>query len=442
MKRLLAILLALVLVLSLAACSKTESRRRDRDDDDDDDKPSIGQNMNAGLGDLFPEENANDGYNEEQVEQVQPDDTLSVGFIFIGDENSTYDRNFMDAAKEACAQAGVTMVQKTRIPESNQAYEAAVELIETDGCDIIFANSYGHESYLMKAAREYPDVEFCHAGGVQAHTAGLDNFHNTYASIHQGRYITGVAAGMKLTEMINNGEITTEQAKLGFVGAFTYAEVISAYTAFYLGAKSACPFVTMDVRFTGSWCDEVLEREAALALIDSGCILISQYSDSMGAPTACETMGVPNVPYNGSTAAPCPETYLISTRINWVPIFNEMITCVQNDRPLDADIGGSLWNDAVEICELGANVADGTAERVEEITDTLSRGVIHVFDTTLFTVNGSWLTSYMADVDYDTAFTPDTQVVDSFTFYECTYRSAPYFDVEIDGINLLNRNYG
>ena len=182
--------------------------------------------------------------------------TVKVGFIFLHDENSTYDKNFMDAAKLACEEMGVEYAQKTQIPESNACYDAAVELIEVDGCNVIFADSFGHESFLINAAKEYTDVQFCHATGTQAHTAGLDNFHNAFASIYQGRYLAGVAAGLKLNEMIEAGKITADKAKMGYVGAFTFAEVMSGYTSFYLGAKRVCPTVTMDVKFTGSWYDE------------------------------------------------------------------------------------------------------------------------------------------------------------------------------------------
>ena len=237
---------------------------------------------------------------------------VKVGFIFLHDEQSTYDKNFMDAAKAACDAMGVEYAQKTQIPESKDCYDAAVELIEVDGCDVIFADSFGHESFLIDAAKKYPDVEFCHATGTQAHTAGVKNFHNAFASIYEGRYLAGVAAGMKLNEMIENKKITADKAKMGYVGAFTFAEVISGYTSFYLGAKSVCPSVTMDVKFTGSWYDEQKEKEAAQALISGGCVLISQHADSMGAPTACETANVPNVSYNGSTVAACPNTFIVS----------------------------------------------------------------------------------------------------------------------------------
>ena len=227
--------------------------------------------------------------------------TVKAGFICLHDENSTYDLNFINAAKEACEKMGIEYVIKTNIPEGQECYEAACELADA-GCNFIFADSFGHEDYMIEAAKEYPDVQFCHATGTKAHTENVANFHNAFASIYEGRYLAGIVAGMKLNEMIDAGEITAEEAKMGYIGAYTYAEVISGYTSFYLGAKSVCPSVTMEVTFTGSWYDETAEKEGANTLINDGCVLISQHADSMGAPTACETAGVPNVSYNGSTA--------------------------------------------------------------------------------------------------------------------------------------------
>ena len=368
---------------------------------------------------------------------------LKVGFIFLHDEQSTYDKNFMDAAKAACEEMGVEYAQKTQIPESKDCYDAAVELIEVDGCDIIFADSFGHEAFLIDAAKKYPDVQFCHATGTQAHTAGVANFHNAFASIYQGRYLAGVAAGLKLNEMIDAGKITADKAKMGYVGAFTFAEVMSGYTSFYLGAKSVCPTVTMDVKFTGSWYDEQKEKEAAQALIAGGCVLISQHADSMGAPTACETAGVPNVSYNGSTVAACPNTFIVSSRIDWTPYFKYMIECVQNDKAIDTDWTGTIETGSVVLTDINEKAAAaGTKEKIDEVKAKLLDGSINVFDTANFTVKGEKLTTYLADVDTDANFEKDTEAIENGVFYESKHRSAPYFDVEIDGITLLDRNYG
>ena len=410
MKKILAVLLALLMVLSFAACTKSGTEE----------DPTGADNQNT-----------------EAVE------TVKVGFIFLHDEQSTYDKNFMDAAKKACEEMGVEYAQKTQIPESKDCYDAAVELIEVDGCNVIFADSFGHESFLIDAAKKYPDVEFCHATGTQAHTAGVANFHNAFASIYEGRFLAGVAAGLKLNEMIDAGDITADKAKMGYVGAFTFAEVISGYTSFYLGAKSVCPSVTMDVKFTGSWYDEQAEKEAAQALIAGGCVLISQHADSMGAPTACETAGVPNVSYNGSTVAACPNTFIVSSRIDWTPYFKYMITCVQNGEAIATDWTGTIETGSVVLTEVNETAAaEGTAAKLEEVKAKLLDGSINVFDTATFTVGGETLASYKADVDTDAAYEKDTEVIENGIFFESKFRAAPYFDLEIDGITLLDRNYG
>ena len=362
---------------------------------------------------------------------------VKAGFIFLHDENSTYDLNFMNAAKEACEKLGIEYMTKTNIPEGQECYDAACELADA-GCNFIFADSFGHEDYIIEAAKEYPEVQFSHATGTKAHTEGLDNFHNAFASIYDGRYLAGIAAGMKLNEMIANGDITEDQAKMGYVGAYTYAEVISGYTSFFLGARSVCPSVTMDVTFTGSWYDETAEKEGANKLIEDGCVLISQHADSMGAPTACETAGVPNVSYNGSTESACPNTFLVSSRVNWEPYFEYAINCVADGTQIDADWTGTLATGSVELSSLGSAVADGTQEAIDAATAEIEAGTLHVFDTATFTVDGAEMTSYEADVDTDADYTPDHEVVSDGYFHESEYRSAPYFNVQIDGINLLD----
>ena len=366
---------------------------------------------------------------------------VKLGFIFLHDENSTYDLNFMNAAKEACAALGLTEDQyifRTNIPEGQECYDAACELADA-GCNIIFADSFGHEDYMIQAAQEFPEVQFCHATGTKAHTQGLSNYHNAFAAIYEGRYLAGVAAGLKLNEMIEAGQFTAEEAKMGYVGAFTYAEVVSGYTSFYLGAKSVCPTVTMDVTFTGSWYDETAEKEGANKLIAGGAKLISQHADSMGAPTACETAGVPNVSYNGSTVAACPNTFIVSSRINWAPYYEYVVNCVRSGEAIAADWTGTIATGSVVLTDINEQAAAaGTADKVAEVKADIESGKIHVFDTTTFTVEGKALDSYLADVDTDPAYTPDTEVVENGFFNESAKRSAPYFDLKIDGITLLD----
>ena len=423
MKKFLAMLLALVMALSLVACGEK------KDD-----------TQGNGDGDATTAK-------------------VKVGFITLHDENSTYDKNFIDAAKEACANLGLVENEdyfiKTNVGENEQCAEVAADLVDA-GCNIIFADSFGHEPYMIEVAKENPDVQFCHSTGTRAHTEGLANYHNAFASIYEGRYLAGIAAGLKLNEMIEAGKFTAEEAKMGYVGAFTYAEVVSGYTSFYLGAKSVCPTVTMEVTFTGSWYDETLEKEGAEKLIQRGCKLISQHADSLGAPTACENAGVPNVSYNGSTQAACPNTYIISSRINWAPYYEYAIKAVMAGTAIDADWTGSLSTNSVVLTDLNTAVAaEGTAEAIEAAKAKLENGELHVFDVSTFTcvitdkINtykadtltlsaDGHVTSYMADVDTDQAYTGDTEVVHDGYFAESEKRSAPYFDLEIDGINRLD----
>lgn len=364
---------------------------------------------------------------------------VKIGFICLHDENSTYDKNFIDAAKAAQKSLGLTDEQvmfKTNVPESSECYEAAAGLVDA-GCDIVFADSFGHEDFIIQAAKEFPDVTFAHATGTKAHTEELPNFYNAFASIYEGRYLAGVAAGLKLNEMIEGGKITAEQAKMGYVGAFPYAEVKSGYTSFFLGARSVCPSVTMDVKFTNSWFDIAKEKETANALIADGCVLISQHADSEGAPKACEEAKVPNVAYNLDTREWGPNSALISSKINWEPYFEHLITSVQKDTKITQDFCGGLKDDVVQILGLNDTVAaKGTKEKLDEVKAKLISGDIKVFDTASFTVKGETLATYMADVDSDAAFTPDTEVVSDGYFHESEKRSAPYFDVDIDGITL------
>ena len=366
---------------------------------------------------------------------------VKVGFIFLHDENSTYDLNFINAAKEACEKLGVEYVLKTNVPEGQECYEAAADLADK-GCNIVFADSFGHEDYMIQAAKDYPNVQFCHATGTKAHTENLANYHNAFASIYEGRYLGGIAAGMKLNQLIEEGKITADEAKLGYIGAYTYAEVISGYTSFFLGARSVCPTATMVVTFTGSWYDPTLEQEAAVKLIGEGCVVISEHADSMGGPTEFQNAGIPFVFYNGSAADACPDTYIVASRINWEPYFEYIINAVANGEEFPADYTGTIANESVVLAELNEQAAaPGTAEAIEEAKAKLASGELKVFDTATFTVGGETLTTYLADVDTDAAYTGDTEVIADGYFHESEFRSAPYFDLQIDGISLLDQKF-
>ena len=295
---------------------------------------------------------------------------------------------------------------------------------------------------MIQAAKDFPEVQFCHSTGTKAHTENLANYHNAFASIYEGRYLAGVAAGMKINEMIDAGTITADEAKMGYVGAYTYAEVVSGYTSFFLGARSVCESVTMEVTFTGSWYDEALEKEAANKLINDGCVLVSQHADSMGAPTACEKAGVPNVSYNGSTQDACPNTFIVSSRIDWTPYYVYAIKAAQGGEAIEADWTGNLETGSVVLTDVNEEVAaEGTADKIAEITKKLEAGELQVFDITTFTVDGKEVDSYKADVDTDADYVKDTEVIENGAFQESKFRSAPYFDLQIDGIKLLDTKF-
>ncbi len=370
---------------------------------------------------------------------------VKLGVILLHDEDSTYDLNFIKGVEEAKEKLGLSddqVIIKRNIPESNECTEAALDLAD-EGCNIIFADSFGHESFMLDAAKQLPDVEFCHATGTSAHVENLPNFHNAFAAIYEGRYLAGIAAGMKLNEIKAAGKLKGEAPLMGYVGAFTYAEVVSGYTSFYLGAKSVCPDVTMKVQFTGSWYDEKEEKAAAEALIAAGCDLISQHADSMGAPTACENAGIPDVSYNGSTVESCPNTFIVASRINWAPYFEYIINQKAAGEAIATDWTGTIETGSVVLTDVNTAVAaEGTVEAIEAAKAEFAAGTKKVYDTAtegFITVEGQPMAEDWKPLDAtDGAFVEGTKIVYDGSFHESEYRSAPYFDASIDGIELLN----
>lgn len=356
---------------------------------------------------------------------------LKVGVIYIGDENEGYTAAHMNGIDEMAAALGLDdsqVIEKTLIGEDEGCADAAFDLAD-QGCQIIFGTSFGHETYMLEAAPEYPDVQFCHATGYQAASSGLANMHNFFTSVYESRYVSGVVAGLKLNEMIENGTITEDQAFMGYVGAYPYAEVISGYTAFYLGAKSVCPSVTMEVKYTNSWASFDLEKECAEALIADGCVMISQHADTTGAPTACEAAGVPVVGYNISMIETAPTQALTSASINWGPYYTYAAECVLKGEAIETDWCQGYSEGADQITELNdAAVAEGTAEKVAEVEAAIKDGSLKVFDTSTWTVNGETLDTYEKNgIEY---------ISDGY-FHESEFASAPAFDILIDGITSI-----
>ncbi len=358
---------------------------------------------------------------------------LKVGFVFIGDENEGYTAAHYKGAmemKEALGLADDQIIVKWNIPEDETAQDAAMDLAD-QGCQIVFANSFGHESYVIEAAKEYPEVQFCHATGFQAASSGLSNMHNYFTAIYEARYVSGVVAGLKLNQMIEDGTVAKDACKIGYVGAYPYAEVISGYTSFFLGVRSVCPDATMEVKYTNSWASFDLEKEAADALISDGCVLISQHADTTGAPTACEAAGVPCVGYNISMIATAPTQALTSSTNNWGAYVTEAVQHVVDGTEIPVDWCKGFSDGAVLITELNeAAVAPGTKEKVEEVEAKLAAGELHVFDTSTWTVEGKTLDSYKKD--------DGNEYISDGYFHESEFASAPAFDILIDGIKTID----
>lgn len=424
MKKTLSVILAAAMMVSLAACSGGSSST----------STTAAATTAAAASEAAAEtEAAAEAEPESEAAEAAgagvAKEDLKVGFIFVGDENEGYTAAHYKGAKamqEALGLSDDQILIKWTIPEDESCYDAAVDLADS-GCQIVFANSFGHEDYMIQAAEEFPDVQFAHATGYQAASCGLDNMHNFFTSVYESRYVSGVVAGLKLNEMIADGTVT--DPKIGYVGAYPYAEVISGYTSFFLGVRSVCPEAYMEVTYTNSWASFDLEKEAAEALIADNCVLISQHADTTGAPTACEAAGVPVVGYNISMIATAPTQALTSASINWGPYYTYAVQCVVDGEPIVVDWCQGYAEGADKITELNEGVvAEGTAEKVAEVEAAIKDGSLKVFDTSTWTVNG-----IQAEDDAEMMEKYAAYISDGY-FHESELASAPAFDIKIDGI--------
>ena len=376
--------------------------------------------------------------------EYKPGEAVKVGLICLHDETSTYDNNFIKEMANAATAMGNKMAEpiiKTGVGENKECFNAAKELVK-QGCNVIFADSFGHEEFMLKAAKKWPQVQFCHATGTQAKTAGVANYHNAFASIYEGRYLAGYAAGLKLQKMVADNQITNAQKdadgniKLGYVGAYPYAEVVSGYTSWFLGVREVVNNVVMSVTYTKEWYHVDKEQNGANSLISGGAALISQHADSMGAPNACQAANVPNVSYNMLTGL---STNIAYSRINWAPYYEEVVNKVYEGK---ANELAANWTGTLDTGSVEYDVLDATDKAtVQGIEAELKAGTRKVFDCDKFTVAGAKVTTYKADVDDYGDFVKETEAIKSEggkTFFdESALRSAPYFDLRIDGITEL-----
>ncbi len=405
MKKFLALLLAAVMALSLVACGNSGTP-----------STSSSGSGSSGNGDF------------------------KVGVILIGDENEGYSYAHIEgveAAKKALGLSDDQVIYKYNVGEDETCHEAAIDLVE-QGCNIIFANSFNHESYLLQAAEENPDVMFCHATGYQAATSDLSNFCNYFTNIYESRYVSGVVAGLKLKELMDAGTVTDPY--VGYVGAYPYAEVVSGYTAFFLGLRSIVPTAHMDVTYTNSWFNITAEAEAANMLMSRGCVIIGQHADSTGAPSAVQAAhesgkDVYCVGYNVDMLSVAPDVALTSAQNCWGVVYTELIKTAMDGGTFKTDYSYGFADDGVQISALGSACAPGTEEKVAEVEGAIKDGSLHVFDTSTFTVNGAEVTT-TASADLENDYHGVEYIADGY-FHESEYASAPAFAFRIDGITEL-----
>ena len=305
---------------------------------------------------------------------------VKIGVILVGDENEGYTAAHMDGIRKGAEELGIpadNIIWKYSVKEDESCYEAAVDLVD-QGCDAIFSNSYGHQSFTQQAAQDYPDVKFVAMTGDTAADSGLKNFSNAFTNIYEARYVSGVVAGMKIAELVSAGALGSENydadgnVRIGYVGAFPYAEVVSGYTAFYLGVKSVYQNVSMEVIYTNSWFDIAAEGEAANSLMADGCVVIGQHADSTGAPTAVEAAlssgkVAYSVGYNVDMLNVAPNAALTSATNNWGVYYKYAFECVKGGWAPDTNWSEGFNKDAVAITTLGPSVADGTQTRWQRL---------------------------------------------------------------------------
>ena len=446
MKKLIALLLAAVMVFGLVACGSGNDAAADTDTKAETETPADDKAAETDA-EADAETPAEDNKDAEAPADGEAK-SIKVGLVCIGDENDQgYTYNFIrgkDAATEALAAKGINVewLIKYNIGDDTSCEDANLELAE-EGCRIIINNSYGFEPFMLKVAPDYPDIDFISCTNQASWADDLENTHNVFANIYEGRYCAGVVAGLKMQEMIDNGDITADQAVIGYVGAFSFAEVISGFTAYSLGAKSVCPSVTMKVQFVGSWSDATEEGNGAAALADMGCVMISQHSDNTTPATTAQSKGAFHTGYNNDMISVAPEASLIGTRIDWSVYFEYAIETIVNGGELDQDWCHGMDEGAVVMTDLNEDIAAaGTAEKLAEVEEAIKNGELQVFDTSTFTVGGEPVTTAFA-LDTDGDFTADSEeAVFDGAFHESYFQSAPYFTLQIDGIEWLNSAFG
>ncbi len=314
-------------------------------------------------------------------------DHLTVGFIYDNDESTPYTYNFSLAKDALEEEYGEKVTVYTSSNVLDEEMEEPLREMADKGCDIIFFN--GYSELVEKLAPEYPDIQFCQTSYRDMSEETVpENYHTFKGEAYQGRYVSGIAAGMKIKEMISEGIITEDQALVGFVAAFPTPEVISGYTAFILGVRSVVPQAVMKVRYTHTWSSYAQEKNAARILLDEGCVVLSQHTDTIGPAIACEeeaeTRQVCFVGYNQSMSEVAPGTSLVTSRICWEPYVLAAVEAVMMNKSIESNLTGHIHgNDVsagfecgwVDMDDLNLQVAaPGTRKAMDHAIEQFKRG--------------------------------------------------------------------
>lgn len=271
----------------------------------------------TGCGLSLDNKSNNDGFEQDRVthrplkkeenkvtSELKPiaKEDLFVGFIFVGETSDlgfTYAHNNARLGLEA---DGIKTAYVANVAEDESSVTTAAEQLISQGCNVIYANSFGHGEYLYKVAEKNPGVYFGHATGYQT----ANNFSNFMGRIYEARYLAGIVAGMQ-----------TKTNKIGYVAAKPIAEVVRGINAFALGVKSVNPDAKIEVKWTNTWYDVTLEKQCALSLIDAGCDVMAQHCDSAAPQVAAEERGIKAIGYNCATPDKTQNTYLTAPIFHW-----------------------------------------------------------------------------------------------------------------------------
>lgn len=382
MKKWLCVVLAMVLALSLSACGAANEASESGEE--------------AAKEETGVQEEAGDDVTQAQgVLPAIAKEDIKVGVIHITDpaEGSgytyTHDQGIV-GMQENLGLSEEQIVRKNNVNDSDAtAIENAIRECIEEGCNIIFATSWGYMDSCEALAEEFPEVIISHGTGYKSNGA---NFNNYFGRIYQARYLAGIAAGLK-----------TESNKIGYVAAMGQdnSEVTGGCNAFAMGAYSVNPDCEVYVKVTNSWFDPEGEAQAAEALIAEGCDVIGQHCDTPNPQTTAEKAGVFGVGYNSDMSKDAPAAVLTSVMWDWSVYYTQAVQAAMDGAWTGENYFGGMDDGLVDIAPLSDLCADGTAEAIEEAREKLLSGW-DVFDGVIETNDGSTVGAegeHMSDAD-------------------------------------------